>query len=170
MQDVRIVPTKPISGADLRICFGKELVRKGVHENSPEKNLNNTKMSEIYAMRRANGDWFAFEGHGRLSLPLFHSSHDATMARLRNVGMLLFEPVALDPGLLSEISPLGGESPVDFCMVNDPFAGLVHGAPMDRAELSSMMNDPGERQTVPSNGNISKARGPGKTSQSEWWN
>lgn len=124
-------------------------------------------MSEIYAMRRANGDWFAFEGNGRLSLPLFHSSHDATMARLRNFGMLLFEPVALDPSLLGEISPLGGENSIDFCMVNDPFASLGHGAPMDRAELFSKMS---ERQTIPGNGNIFTTRGPGKTSQSEWWN
>jgi hypothetical protein len=39
-------------------------------------------MKEIYAMRRANGDWFALEDHARLQVPLFHSSHEAMMARL----------------------------------------------------------------------------------------
>ena len=49
-----------------------------------------SEVGDLYAMRRANGDWFALEDHGRMSVPLSHSSHDALMARLRNFGMLLF--------------------------------------------------------------------------------
>lgn len=37
----------------------------------------------IFATQRANGDWFAFEHHGRVRVPLFHSSRDAMIARLR---------------------------------------------------------------------------------------
>jgi len=53
-------------------------------------------------MRRANGDWFALDDDGKPRVPLFHSSHDAFMARLRNFEMLLFSPIALDDQLLSE--------------------------------------------------------------------
>lgn len=110
-------------------------------------------MNEIYAMQRANGDWFALEEHGRLRVPLFHSSHDAMMARLRNVGMLLFEPVALDARLLKEIVPVSGGSDVDLCMVNDPFASLSRGSRVEHAQLASQMRSPDERPTVPRNGN-----------------
>jgi hypothetical protein len=46
-------------------------------------------MTDLYAMQRANGDVFALYDHGRYRVPLFHSAHDAMMARLRNFGMLL---------------------------------------------------------------------------------
>ena len=127
-------------------------------------------MSEIYAMRRANGDWFALEGHGRLRVPLFHSSHDGMMARLRNFGMLLFKPVALDTRLLREIVPVGGGSDVDFCMVNDPFGSLSRGSLVEHAELGLLMNNPVERQTVPRNGNGFHLPGLSTLPQSEWWN
>jgi hypothetical protein len=32
-------------------------------------------MTDLYAVRRANGDWFALEDEGRLRVPVFHSSH-----------------------------------------------------------------------------------------------
>jgi hypothetical protein len=93
-------------------------------------------MSDIYAMRRANGDWFALEDEGRFRLPVFHSSHDAFMARLRTAEMLLFSPIALDAGLLSEIVEAGK---VDFCLVNNPFASLKNGSPLPQAELASLI-------------------------------
>jgi len=110
-------------------------------------------VKEIYAMRRANGDWFAFEGHGRLCVPLFLNSHDALMSRLRNFGMLLFEPVALDAQLLKEVSPAGAGSNVDFCIVNDPFSSLTRGSHLALAQVASLMNGPGVLETVPGNGN-----------------
>lgn len=116
-------------------------------------------MSEIYAMQRANGDWFALDDHGRLRVPLFHSSHDAMMARLRNFGMLLFKPVALDDRLLREIGPGGAGGDMDFCMVNDPFASLNLGSPVEHAQLALQMRNPAERQTVPRNGNGFHVRG-----------
>lgn len=116
-------------------------------------------MKEIYAMRRANGDWFALEGHGRLSVPLFLSSHDALMSRLRNFGMLLFEPVALDARLLNEVAPAGAGSNVDFFLVNDPFASLTRGSHLARAQVALLMNPSNERETASMNGNgFHKAR------------
>jgi hypothetical protein len=103
-------------------------------------------MKEIYAMRRANGDWFALEDHARLLVPLFQSSNDAMMARLRNFGMLLFEPVALDAQLLKEVAPAGAGSDVDFRIVNDPFASLTRASHIAHAQLALLMNDPREGQ------------------------
>jgi hypothetical protein len=110
-------------------------------------------MSDVYAMKRANGDWFALEDQGRFRVPLFHSSHDAMMARLRNFEMLLFKPVALDARLLKEIVPVGGGGGVVLCMVNDPFASLNRGSPIEHAQLALQMRNPDERLTVPRNGN-----------------
>jgi|SRR6478672_3368944 len=96
-------------------------------------------MSDIFAMQRANGDWFALDYYGRLRVPLFHSMHDARMARLRNFGLLLFEPVVIDALFLKDTVPLPGEDEVDFCMVDDPFAGLNRGATVGRGELAFLV-------------------------------
>jgi hypothetical protein len=90
-------------------------------------------------MRRANGDWFTFEDNARLLVPIFHSSHDALMARLRSVEMLAFSPVALDVGLLNEI--VDGQSEVDFCMVDNPFASLKRGHTLPHAEVISLITN-----------------------------
>src|SRR5689334_8616473 len=119
-------------------------------------------------MRRANGDWFALERHGRLRVPLFHSSNDGMMARLRNFGMLLFEPVALDAKLLETIAP-AGDSNVDFCMVNDPSTSLKRSALIPHSELALMMNSPVEVRPVQANGNGEHASAITNSQKSEWW-
>jgi hypothetical protein len=124
---------------------------------------------DLYALRRANGDWFALEDHEQLRVPLFHSSHDALMARLRNFGMLLFEPVALDTHLLATIAP-GDRSDVNFWIVSDPFASLKRGRPIERAQIVSQLVNRDEHQPVPSNGNGFYRPGPSPFPQSEWWN
>lgn len=96
-------------------------------------------MSDIFAMQRANGDWFALDHHGRLRVPLFHNSRDAMIARLRNFGLLLFKPVVLDERFLNEVMPLPGEDEVDFCMVDDPFASLNQGSLVRRAQLDMLI-------------------------------
>ena len=125
-------------------------------------------MSDIYAMRRANGDWFALEGRGRLCVPLFHTSHDAMMASLRNSGMLLFRPVALDPSLLKEMVPAGGSGYVDFCMVKDPLVSLKRGKPVGQDDLALLLNQ--AASTVSPNGNGRRNSGHLSRRQSEWWN
>src|SRR5689334_11449525 len=127
-------------------------------------------MSDIYAMRRANGDWFALKDHERLRVPLFRSTHDAMMARLRNFGMMLFKPTPIDTRLLKEIAPEGGESDVDFCIVNDPFANLSRGSDVAHAQLALWIGTHDEVLSVSGNGNGSHALGLNKPSQSEWWN
>jgi hypothetical protein len=96
-------------------------------------------------MRRANGDWFALEEDGKLRVPVFHSTHDAFMARLRTVEMLLFSPIALDVQLVNEI--VGGAGAVDFCIINNPFASLRRGLRVPQSQLASLLTcaDPPKR-------------------------
>jgi len=121
-------------------------------------------------MQRANGDWFALEDHGRFRVPLFHTSHDALMARLRNFGMLLFKPVALDARLLKEIKPADNGNEVDLLIVNDPFVNLNRGTPVQQAQIASQISNPDECPTIPRNGNGSHAPNRETVPQSEWWN
>ena len=110
-------------------------------------------MSDIFAMQRANGDWFALDHHGRLCVPLFHSSQDAMIARLRNFGLLVFKPVLLNARFLKEIVPLPGEDEVDFCMVDDPFASLNRGGIMKRNQLALLIRRPDEHEKTETNRN-----------------
>jgi hypothetical protein len=94
-------------------------------------------VSNLYAMRRANGDWFTLEDDGKLLVPVFHSSHDAFMARLRTVEMLVFSPIELDLRLLNEITD--GRTENDFCLVDNPFASLKRGQTLSLAEVMSLI-------------------------------
>ena len=124
-------------------------------------------MSDIFAMRRANGDWFALDHSGRLRVPLFHSVHDAMIARLRNFGLLVFKPVILDARFLKEIMPLPGEDAVDFCMVDDPYVRLNRGRTVERRELASLIRPADEDENIASNGNAFHASAPGALPQSD---
>lgn len=127
-------------------------------------------MNDIYAMRRANGDWFAVEGRGRLRVPLFHSGRDAMMAGLRNSGLLLFRPVALDAALLKQMVPAGGASNVDFCMVKDPLVSLRRGKLLGQDDLVTLLDKSDQVSTVLSNGNGRQGSVHISSLQSEWWN
>jgi len=118
-------------------------------------------MSDIFAMQRANGDWFALDHYGRLRVPLFHSIHDAMMARLRNFGLLLFAPVVIDALFLKKIVPLPGEDEVDFCMIDDPFASLNGGATVGRQELALLIRPADEHENIASNEN--RLHGPARS-------
>ena len=109
-------------------------------------------MNAIFAMQRANGDWFALDHHGGLRVPLFHSVHDAMMARLHNFGLLLFKPVVIDPLFLKNIAPLPGEDEVDFCIIDDPFASLSRGATVGRRELAALIRPADEHENAPDAG------------------
>ena len=88
-------------------------------------------------MRRANGDWFTLEDDGKLLVPLFHTTHDAHMARLRIVEMLVFGPVALDFDLLKVITD--AETEVDFCLVENPFANLKRAHTLSHAQVMALI-------------------------------
>jgi hypothetical protein len=88
-------------------------------------------------MRRANGDWFSFEDDGKLFVPVFHNTHDAFMARLRAVEMLVFSPISLTAHLLNEI--VGEQPALQFCMISNPFASLKSGVSLPRAQVLSLI-------------------------------
>ena len=96
-------------------------------------------MSSLYAMRRANGDWFALDDRGRFRVPVFGSEWDGTLARISHWGMRLFRPVALDVPLLGELVTVDGEGDTDFWLVEGPFTSLDRGQLIDRAELSTLV-------------------------------
>src|ERR1044071_1549772 len=96
-------------------------------------------MSDIYVMQRANGDVFALDDHGRFRVPLFNSSSDAFLTRLRNFGMLLFKPVQLNAALLKELVPVGGAAEVDFWLVSDPLINLNRGRLVQPDQLALLM-------------------------------
>jgi len=96
-------------------------------------------MSDIYVMQRANGDVFALDDHGGFRVPLFKSSSDGFLARLRNFGMLLFKPVPLDASLLEQLAPSGTAAEVDFWLVSDPLINLNRGRLVPPAQLAVLM-------------------------------
>lgn len=96
-------------------------------------------MSSVYAMQRANGDWFALDENGRLRVPLFSSERDGMLARGTHWGMHLFKPMALDVGTLKELVPADGVGETDFWLVDNPFTNLNRGRAIDRAQLSLLV-------------------------------
>lgn len=98
-------------------------------------------MSMMYAMQRANGDWFALDRHGRLRVPVFGSHWDGMLARVDTWGMRLFKPAALDGRALKEIVPAGDASDLEFWLVDSPFTSLSRGRLIDRAELSLLIRE-----------------------------
>ena len=93
-------------------------------------------MNSLFAMQRANGDWFALDDRGRFRVPVFSSRWDGMLARVNNWGMRLFKPVALDARALGELVPPEGAGDADFWLVETPFTSLNRGRALDRAELS----------------------------------
>jgi hypothetical protein len=98
-------------------------------------------MSSLYAMRRANGDWFALDDRGRFRVPLFSSRWGGMLARVNHRAMWLFKPVALDARYLGELVPAGGVGETDFWLVDDPFTGLDRGRLVERAQLTRLVRE-----------------------------
>ena len=98
-------------------------------------------MNSLYAMQRANGDWFAIEDRGRLRVPLFSSRWGGVLARVSHWGLRLFKPVALDTRSLKELVPADGRTPTEFWLVDDPFTSLKRGRLIERAQLSTLVRE-----------------------------
>ena len=98
-------------------------------------------MSSLFAMRRANGDWFALDDRGRYRVPLFSSHWGGMLARVSHRGLWLFKPVALDARSLDELVPAGGVGETDFWLVAEPFTNLNRGRLIERQQLSLLLRD-----------------------------
>ena len=98
-------------------------------------------MSFMYAMRRANGDWFAVKDEGRLRVPVFHSNGEAMQARARNSGMMLFKPIMLDEVALNDLAQSETEVAACFWLVSNPSLNLNNGQPLEHAQLARLIQD-----------------------------
>jgi hypothetical protein len=100
-------------------------------------------MTSLYAMRRANGDWYALDDKGIARVPVFRSSRDAILARSRDSGMECFRPVVLDQTALENLTTTdqGDEC---FWLVDDPTMKLSRGRRIDSAELVRLISNRGE--------------------------
>lgn len=93
-------------------------------------------MNNLYAMQRANGDWFAMSDQGHLRVPVFRSSSDAMQARARHSGMFLFKPVLLDELRLKTLASGNGGIVVDFGLVDHPSTNLMRSPILEYAQLA----------------------------------
>jgi hypothetical protein len=100
-------------------------------------------MSDLYAMQRANGDWFALDDHGAFRVPVFRCNSDAMQARAFNVEMLVFSPVVLDVLAVKDLARENGAGPAHFWLVDQATVNLKHGHRIEHAELSGFEREPG---------------------------
>ena len=106
-------------------------------------------MKDMYAMRRANGDWSTIDTGGRLHVPVFRSRGVAVQSHWRNSGMLLFKPTVLDEQALKDLAPLAGASGFDFWLVDDPAADPRSGQPLNHAQLTLLIRETFALQPAP---------------------
>ncbi|HZE71672.1 MAG TPA: hypothetical protein VE135_19365 [Pyrinomonadaceae bacterium] len=99
-------------------------------------------MSDLYAMRRANGDWFAFDDHGRFRMPVFHSSKEAMVTRSRHSELECFRPMNLDLSAVEDLKTVDGSAPC-FWIVDDPSINVKRSRSLDFEQLIQLMQDNG---------------------------
>jgi len=97
-------------------------------------------MSSLFAMQRANGDWFALDDHGKFRVPVFHNSAAAMVARSRETGMECFKPVLLDELAFKNLTTTD-EGKACFWLIEDPLMKLSRGRALDVPELGRLMRN-----------------------------
>ena len=97
-------------------------------------------LSNVYAMQRANGDWFALDDRGRFRVPVFSNSREAMTARSYNSEMLVFKPVLLTDGGLKTLAPNNGDT-VDFWLVEKESTNMKRGQLLSHSELALMVGN-----------------------------
>lgn len=100
-------------------------------------------MKTLFAMQRANGDWFALDDRGAFRVPVFSSSADAMQARSRDSGMECFRPVRLNAAALTNLTTTD-ESKAAFWLITDPLMKLSRGRALDRRQLEEFINNEAE--------------------------
>ena len=99
-------------------------------------------MKALFAMRRANGDWFALDDEGGFRVPVFQTSGAAMIARSQDSGMECFRPVALDAAAFTNLTTTD-EGRASFWLVDDPLRKLSRGRPLNHKQLEQMMKNGG---------------------------
>ncbi len=100
-------------------------------------------VTNIYAMQRANGDWFALDDRGRFRVPVFSNSREAMTARSYNAEMLVFKPVLLTEGDVKTLAPANGET-VDFWLVEKESTNMKRGQLLNHSQLSVLVGNADE--------------------------
>ena len=95
--------------------------------------------SSLYAMQRANGDWFALDDAGDLRMPVFRSSNAAMQARTSHWGMFLFKPVVFDELALKQLASEEGVGELRFWLVDDPFVNISRGRSLDQTQFDLLI-------------------------------
>ena len=98
-------------------------------------------MSSLYAMQRANGDWFALKERAKLRVPVFSSNREAMQARAFNVEMLVFRPVLLDERALKDLEPIAGALPSYFWLVEKASTSMKRGVALSHLELAELSRE-----------------------------
>jgi hypothetical protein len=93
----------------------------------------------MYAMQRANGDWFALDQREGFRVPIFSSNREAMQARAFNVEMLVFKPVLLGEHALLDLAPAAGQRATHFWLVNDACVNMKQGVSLKHSELAQMI-------------------------------
>lgn len=97
-------------------------------------------MNTLFAMRRANGDWFALDDDGLFRVPVFRSSGAAMVARSRDSGMECFRPVSLDETAFRNLTTTD-EGKACFWLVDDPLMNPNRGRALDKKGLEQLMSN-----------------------------
>jgi hypothetical protein len=95
-------------------------------------------MKSLFAMRRANGDWFALDDKGSFRVPVFHSSGAAMTARMQDSGMECFRPVVIDEAAFKNLTTTN-DGAASFWLVTDPLMKLSRGRALDHRELEAVL-------------------------------
>ncbi len=98
-------------------------------------------MGNMYAMQRANGDWFSLDDRGRFRVLCFAAVGTGCWARVSHWGMNLFKPVMLNERALNDFVPAAVSDDVYFWLVDAPFTDLNRGRELDRAQLTLLVHD-----------------------------
>jgi hypothetical protein len=105
-------------------------------------------MKTLFAMRRANGDWFALDDQGSFRVPVFHTSGEAMLARSLDTGMECFRPVVLDDAAFKNLTTTD-EGKACYWLVADPLLKLSRGRSFDLKQLVEFRKN-GDGQMVKS--------------------
>ena len=95
-------------------------------------------MSEMYVMRRANGDLFTEEIGGRLRIPVWTNLEEVERYKERNPELMTFLPARLSRPLIKKIqSGIGREGTKEFLLLSEdaPDAYLNDGRPISLEEI-----------------------------------
>ena len=97
-------------------------------------------MKRLFAMRRANGDWFALDDEGSFRVPLFQSFTQAMVARSRETGMECFRPVVLEGDAIRNLTTTD-EGKACYWLIDDPLMKLSRGRPLNQEQLERLMQN-----------------------------